>query len=281
MESLHIKYAQYLSGARSKPEMATISRLLVSHGFERHGTFLSRFAEFGPFVDLTNPLTGKKQSVGSSPPLDAEIGDGWFDVIELMPHIFIEDSSGENSFWPGWYPLHPVTKWQYLGFLMNFDYEFKRIPRNSSRETPDLFSILRLKKQVEEASIVDIYYFEASSYASWFGKGLVGENIIAVEVLNNEELKSSMAPKNLNLWSNMGYRREDDPLAFNLQTAKYEDYDDLEFLKTSEENKVIYSEWERNIHTGFACFMPAKGPLLLPHGEVYPYIQSSNPISRG
>lgn len=273
-----IQYANFLRDPHSLRGLADMVEALKLYEMSHESHLLQEYISNGASLKNENPWTSGKLFIGQLPPLSPNAEDVWFDPLELMPHLFLSDP--DEEFETGWYPIHPVTVWQYVGFLHNFLPQFSTIPKGMDGKPIDLFSMPRFAHQPEENAVVDLYYFEARSYATFFGKHLVGENILAVEAIKHKALTKSMAPDGLNLWDSIGYMREDDPTAFNLNTAKYEFHEDLGSIDYPNESKVIYEEWEKSNHTGFACFMGEDGPFITPNGRIYPYIQSSNPVKR-
>ena len=252
---------------------------LIDAGLQHHAACLRAFVDVKP-RPADNPWTPSALHCGPHPPPNAVMQDVWFDTSELTPHVYLAEHEEAAEHELGWYALHPVYVWQYLGFVSNFKYELTRIPRMAGGKSPDLFSTARMDKRTEIDYITDVYYFEAASYAAWFGKRLIGERIAYLADILSPALLPRAVPSNLNFWDGIGYRREDDPTAFNLNTARYEDYDALETMDLPNEMKVIYEEWELSRHTGFSAYRPAKGAVQLVESNVYPYLKMENAVMR-
>jgi hypothetical protein len=269
-------FANYLIPPTYPRDLRKMAAEFQVNGLRDHGYILKYFLRNNSASGISNPWTDGKVSVDWHLPADPEMGDIWMDLLDLTPHVYCVPEDPELRSMAGWYPIHPVMNWQYGGFVKAVKYEIVKTPWVAYGKKAELFGELPRWTQQETDPITEVYYQEAAIYAAWMGKALVGENILIARDIPWNSIAVSMAPLGLNLWDSIGYRREDDPTAFNLDTADYRENDDLEYLDLPPEKKVVHTEWEKNNWTGFSCFVPASGLIERTDGFVYPYVKITN-----
>jgi hypothetical protein len=137
---------------------------------------------------------GEGNCVASSiPPTNANEGDIWFDIIELTPHILINNAHDYSIATKGWYALRPVLKWQFEAFgdIVDIQTYYKHAK---------LFDKKRLSEISPYGFISNIFQVEGKAYASWFGKKIASGELENVLRSRFSGLLDSMMPDNFALW---------------------------------------------------------------------------------
>ena len=274
---LHKTFSEYLRDQQSKKLQHEMIAHLITANLKHHAACLRVSAAGGP-GPADNPWTAGALHCGPYPPVEAATQDVWFDTAELTPHVYIAEHEEAVERELGWYALHPVYIWQYLGFVQNFKYELE--PEKTGGIYNSLFTTTPMNNRPEIDYATEVLYFEAVCYAKWFGKRLIGERVTYLADILSPALLSLAVPSGLNFWDSGGYQREDDPTAFNLDTARYENFYDLADMELPNETKVIYDQWERSRHTGFSAYRPATCAVQLIEGGIYPYLKTASTVLR-
>lgn len=263
------QYAAYLRSGIQNAQ--ALIEAFNSNGLRLESELLAAFAQGKTALQIENEWTEKSIAIGLQAPKNPEAGDAWFDPLELSLTVFAPNLEDWVERGGGWFSTHPVRLWQYLGFAkaINFTYVEKTA-------FPLLQTELFAGKD-ELANVTNIFSVEAKAYCQWFGKTLTGELVKAVREVMPMEIVEKMMPQGFKLWDQDVAFREDQPLAYNLNTIDYEDgFEHLE-KEFSEEDRLIYSEWERHPNIGFATYAEAPGMVYAADaGMLYPYLRSDN-----
>jgi hypothetical protein len=122
-----------------------------------HRLEASLLADFRGGIHQTEPWRGRPAWVGARVPAQAQPGDIWLDVAELMPMLQIESL--------GWFATRPVERWQIGAFL-------SLAKTRGGRKVGDLHPLdrSRLLRGAESEPVDRVLLEEAVLYAEWFGK---------------------------------------------------------------------------------------------------------------
>jgi hypothetical protein len=261
-------------GGAGEPTDA-LPKLLRSLGLEFESFLLLKSWTGARNVLFENDWTDKPIALGSRPPENPQVGDCWFDPIELMLTVFVPNSEGRAKGAGGWFPSHPVQIWQYLGFIEALDFDYLSRPRY------ELFTRNGLNLENPLAFATNIFANEAYCYARWFGKALIGERISCAKVALPTWQVNKIAPQEMLLWDEDGAEgREDLPLAFHLETCEFEDLSEQTEKEFPPNRRIVYDEWERNPSIGFSCYAKATGLHRFESGILSVYVHSSNSPTR-
>ena len=113
----------------------------------------------GSGVVASETSDGRRAWVGPQLPTQAQPGDVWLDVAELMPMLRVPEPLG-------WIALRPVERWQFAGFLT------VATLRGAGHKVGGLRTMKaeRLTDGPETHPVTHVLRDEASLYAQWFGK---------------------------------------------------------------------------------------------------------------
>jgi hypothetical protein len=133
-------------------------------------------------IDLDDFVwSGRRAWIGPVLPHDAEAGDVWLDVCELMPMLLLprEPPDDPSEYAPGvlerltpfvaWMGMRPVMRWQLGGMLA-----LARVAPRRVQVTPPVRVLdrQRLLGGDETGAVTRMLPGEAGLHASWFWKGL-------------------------------------------------------------------------------------------------------------
>jgi hypothetical protein len=275
MKSIVGLYGSYLSATYPAESGNALASALMESGLSIEATLLLAHLAAKDSLLFPNPWTTKPIALGLTPPQNPRLGDCWFDPIELVTCVFVPATKDWDPRAGGWFSTHPVQRWQYLGFILALKYEQK---------VPSRFPLFELQENVIDndlAPVTGMYAYAAKIYCNWFGKSLVGGNmqVVIAQMLENEV--QQIMPPNLNLWaSEFAFGREDQPMAYNLETAASEDGFELLEMEFPPEKKLVYDEWERSPWVGFGTYIPTTGFGFAQDGEIWPFVKLLNMARR-
>jgi hypothetical protein len=192
---LQAAYEAYLDSDLEEQHAESLARELSVAGLSQEAQglrhFLSRRHE--AFLLPDGPWRGCSCSAWWRPPEEPRPGELWFDVVELIPMVFVAELPGISADVRGWAAIRPVQVWQYSGFL--------RTARPTSPFDGDRFDAERFADMDPLAPAVDVYPDEAEAYAGWFGKWSVGRyELSCAEGFLTRDRKEMLSPGGLLLW---------------------------------------------------------------------------------
>lgn len=222
--------------------------------------------------------------IGSNKPSSAQVGDLWFDIVELVPMILVSSAGSDIHPMNVWVSIRPVYTWQFRTFAKLIEWQ---LIRKDFLKVDDLFNLDRWNHRPPLEFIGDIYHEEAAAYAHWFGKQLSGQFIleIAKETIKKEQF-SSILPENRYLWDEAEYSLSEFVRIAISQANINKDPDDEFELREEGQNssipdRILYEEWERISNIGCLTIIPQNLPLMinLPR-RAYEFVEMTNSAPR-
>jgi hypothetical protein len=180
------------------------------------------------------------------PPPKPQFGDLWFDVVELVPMVFLQPRPGVSADLKAWVSTRPVLGWQFRSFLNVAEVGRKLQPRPHPH---DYLARSRFFQTPIGLPITDIYQDEAQLYARWFGKMLaVPFALQDAETALTPEHYDAMFPPHSSLWSEWAHD-ESWRLALTREAAaRWPD-------RASFPDSVICEEWVRRPDIGMLTIL--------------------------
>jgi hypothetical protein len=194
-QEIETHYQKYLESNLHHEAGQSLVPILYGHGLAIEAKALAAYLEQGS--GTTCYLPGDLWSdricvISDDPPSSPELGDLWFDPVELNLAVFVPNPMQQSHHVASWNSIHPVYVWQYRTFL-------KLVQLGKKIEifgTPiDYLSPARIESQKSLEFITDIYHDEALAYSSWMRKSLCGQS-----ALKASYQKSSRYGKAVRLW---------------------------------------------------------------------------------
>jgi hypothetical protein len=252
-QEIETYYQKYLESNLHHEAGQSLVPILHGHGLEIEAKALAAYLEQGS--GTTCYLPGDLWSdricvISDDPPSSPELGDLWFDPVELSLAVFVPNLMQQSHHVAGWNSTHPVYVWQYRTFL-----RLMQIGKKTEIfETPhDYLSPARIELQKSLDFVVGVYHDEALAYSGWMGKSLCGQGDLKA---TKEQLSSaktdSISPASLKVWESgefmEGYRT-----AISLDTldcAPCLGYENEDEDKELEADRILFDEWDRRSYIG-------------------------------
>ena len=264
MSELDSVYTDYLESGLDRTAALRLAHLLRAYDLLDEGNLLLAYLEHGPDAIYTlknRTWQGRDVYAGQLPPTRARAGDLWFDVVELTLMTLVPAGGDEASDMLFWVATHPVSVWQFRAFLNLVRWSLN--PRYHIR-TNMLLNPVRFELMDSLDPITAIYHEEACAYALWFSKSITSQFNLesAGSYLSPEQFKRVLPPR-LRLWhkgfSGYNYLR----IAIGADTLDENPWEDIGRLEALMEydkratlsslpGRLMFGEWERHEHIGFA-----------------------------
>lgn len=277
---LEITYQDYLDSKQDIELGKKLCKTLYQAGFKEESRVLNDYFNDGV---KTNIWKDRHCSVGPKLPFEVEVGDIWFDTVELMPMLLVPHPETDSKNRQCWIASHPVYVWQFKTFLKLANWHaIKEYFMNVS----DLMSLERFDKMNCMAYVTNLYHEEAVAYAHWFGKYLCGQfELEAARKFFNGEEFHQLLPSNLRLWDESECSlSEFVRIAVNKDTIdkiSEEEFEQWEKIKGSKSNSLLVAEWERSDDISFSTTVPLQVGLIqeIPR-MAYEFIEIQNSAFR-
>ena len=179
-------YFRYLQNRQDHSAQAALLAQLADARYGLEADLFGQYIEHGlSVVNLAHGLwAGRRASIGLELPSTAQVGDLWFDLLEmtamiLLPaegpepgEVYAPEALARMSPFHGWMAVRPVANWQYATFLMLAKIGARQVQLPSTLRTLD---VARILKGDQTDPVTGLTCAEALLYARWFGKGLCGQ----------------------------------------------------------------------------------------------------------
>jgi hypothetical protein len=248
-------------------------------------------AHFNRKTEFT--LTRRKSkvicAVGKRPPENPQTGDYWFDLLELSFMRFIAISDQANTVQDGvWIARHPPYLWQFRSF---FSHSRWKLNADWYEGPVDILQPLRFYGRAAVEFATDLYHEEAAAYARWFGKTLVGNDIVRrMKQAITDENTPAMFSGGMRYWDIAEYAGDASLRLVTGEDNLFHDLDEDERLLRQgiealqrKPNRILYGEWEHHSDISFLLAMrhpPAGEPHEHDRGCVYKWIELLNAVKR-
>ncbi|MBO0800422.1 MAG: hypothetical protein J2P31_16510 [Blastocatellia bacterium] len=288
LKSLEKTFHNYLLSELEKEAAIEMYQVLGRSGLHDESKALETYLEassISPSCLGELDWDQRKCYAGKYPPPKPNLGEVWFDVVELTPMLLIPGIDEPSVDHACWIAMHPVYRWQFKGFLscMKLGRVITQVP-----SAPDYLSAVRFEGEGKSEYITDVYHDEALAYAYWFGKFITDqfELSYARHYLDDDEFSMVLPPK-MRLWDETEFpASEFVRTAFGSDTLNKEEEDQYaEFLlRKSGENKnlpdrTVYEEWERRGDIGFSTSVPLQIGMIddLPRETLFFRLENAAP----
>jgi len=182
-------YATYLQDQVNPATQAALCTGLVENSYTLEAAMLRLYRTEGPaWTEVppnNDPWTGRRIFLGMQPPDDSAAGDLWFDPLEtvvmtLVPaegplpgERYAPEALSRMQPFVGWMALRPVPNWRYATFL-----RIARLQPRIVQLSPPILLLdpTRILQGNPTDPVTDLTCPEALLYASWFGKGICGQD---------------------------------------------------------------------------------------------------------
>jgi hypothetical protein len=263
---LEIAYQNYLENAFDSIATENLVAALEHYDLNLESqalkTYLNQGAGAKYTVDIWN---GRLCNISFEPPLNAQPGDLWFDLVELNLAILIPNPVGMSHHVTSWISTHPVKVWQYRTFLnlVEIGEKIDVFPAPL-----DYLNSIRFQGKDGLFCITDLYQDEALAYSGWMRKNLCGqmEAIAARAYLSSDEF-STIFPPILKLWESddfqewyrtaIGRSNIDKKPSYEYEHIIKENYQELE----SQPDRMLYEEWDCRSNIGMLTIVPVSTGL--------------------
>jgi len=251
----------YLKEALDLDAGRDLARVFNHYGLTNEGNALASLCEQGDgsvFILEKAPWQGHSCTVSFSPPESASSGDLWFDPVELIPMVFIQEQSVPELHFSAWLSIHPVTIWQMRVFLRLVQWQQVR---KYFMDVTDLMDKGRYGERNGLAFATDAYHEEAVAYAHWFGKHLSDQFVLAAakKTLGADQYEA-LFPEQMRLWDEAEFSlSEFHRMAFGADTVETDPYDEWEIVQdgasSSLLDRMVIPEWERSRDLGLLTML--------------------------
>jgi hypothetical protein len=258
---LEIAYRNYLESDLNVAIAEILVTVLEQNGLETESQCLRIYLSEGSCAKRNiKEWENKLCTISLNLPDNAEVGDLWFDPVELNLAILVPNPEGISHHVKSWVSTHPVYVWQYRAFLSLV----KIGEKLDMRATPsDYLNLNRFKSQDSLLYVTGLYQDEAISYSSWMRKSLCGQsNLKAMEKYFSSKELSYIFPNTLKLWDSgefqedyrvaVGHKSIDKNASLDYDDIIDENYEDLENLP----DRMLYEEWDERSNIGMLTVVP-------------------------
>jgi hypothetical protein len=199
-------YREYLE-SQLDPQIAKhLCQSLYDIGLQNEAQLLTTYFEQGiqKIDNFQTEIWGQRRCfIGKDLPENAEIGDMWFDIVELTPMVLIPSVYIPSIEMREWISIHPVYAWQFRTFLNLVKWN---LVQEYFMNASDLMDRNRFASCDSMEFITNIYHEEAVAYAHWFSKQLAGQFALeSAREFTEPRQFSQILPPNFRLWDGAEY----------------------------------------------------------------------------
>ncbi|MCA0458446.1 MAG: hypothetical protein LCI00_31065 [Chloroflexi bacterium] len=267
-QQLEITYQHYLEQRADKNLVTNLSKELRRIELVDEADALALYHKKGDgatFIWKTGVLAGKRCFVGRWKPDNAEYGDLWFDTIQLMPMIFLQNLPTYSPDSICWLALQPVRIWQFRVFLRVVSWEFWR---RDFVSVQDCFDLKRFEDLDGTTPVKQVYWEEACAYAHWFHMFITSTiEIKAAKELLQASIFDQIMPPSYHFWDqdrflpNEFLRVAVSQKTFNMDGKTQMIQAATSVEKIDPEERVLFNEWENRFDISFIVCLPTRAKL--------------------
>jgi hypothetical protein len=280
-------YRDFLE-SKLDPQIAKHLRESCHHlGLHNEEKALEAYFEQGvqKIDNFQTDVWGKRRCfIGTDLPEQAELGDFWFDIVELMPMILVPSPYSPLVKMREWVSIHPVYTWQFRTFLSLANWH---LIKEYFMNSPDLMDVKRFKFLNSMDYITNTYHEESVAYAHWFGKQLTGQFTLEIAREFTEENQFlQILPHNFRLWDGAEYSSSEFVrIAIGQETIDKDPDDEFELRELGNNkslpDRMLFEEWEYSPNIGLATAMPLQIELIKKVPRLaYEFIELTNAAPR-
>lgn len=265
-------YVGYLQDQANPATRAELSNALEKYGYILEVKLLREYEANGSgwsqILSDDSPWKSRRIFLDLQPPDEAAAGDLWFDPLEIVPMLLVPaegpvpgeryapEALARMQPYVGWMSLRPVANWQYAAFLRMARLE----PRIVQLSPPLLLLDSKRILQGKPSDPVNrLTCPEALLCASWFGKGLCGQ----------DEWQAAARLLHRSLWEEMWepLRREwagafsEGVYAVATPSNVVKDWDEF-FEDPQSRKEMFFDEWQAPLEVGFRTAVQYQFGLL-------------------
>ncbi|HLP88840.1 MAG TPA: hypothetical protein VK184_09670 [Nostocaceae cyanobacterium] len=283
-------YQEYLESQLDAQIAKHLGQILHNIGLQNEAKLLTAYFDQGiqKIDNFQTDIWGQRRCfIGKFLPENAEIGDIWFDIVELTPMILIPSPYSPLIEMREWVSIRPVYTWQFRTFLNLVKWH---LIKEYFMNVPDLMDNKRFESINAMEFITNIYHEEAAAYAHWFGKQLTGQfTLEATREFAEPEQFFQILPPNFRLWDGAEYSgSEFVRIAVSQETIDKdagEIDEELEMRESKQNqilnNRVLFEEWEYKSNIGLGTAIPLQIELIKEIPRLaYEFIELTNAAPR-